>query len=338
MRSTYIKKMPEMAVRLWSEPESTVPAAESPRIFAPVTLPVSVIIPVRNEGRNLRRCLESLRGAGEVYVIDSQSTDHSAEIARTCGSQVIQFYYRGGWPKKRQWALDMLPLQYQWVLLMDADEALTPALANEIKEAIRNPTIDGYYIGLDMFFLGRRLRHCGASFYKLSLFRHGRGGFECRAQHQDGSMCDMEVHEHVMVKGPTQKLKERLVHRNVESLSRYIQKHNEYSNWEAQVWRESGDDGTALPARLFGSQAGRRRWIRKKFFAAPGSPFLFTFYKYVLCLGFLDGVPGLIYCGLQGIQFFQIKAKMYEAQIAAREIRSVRPRELTIVKEPNVRH
>lgn len=330
--------MQEMAARLWSEPESTVLAADSPRVLPAVTLPVSVIVPVRNEGRNLRRCLESLRGAGEVYVIDSQSTDDSAEIARTCGSRVIQFYYRGGWPKKRQWALDMLPLQYEWVLLLDADEALTPALADEIKAAISNPKVDGYYIGLDMFFLGRRLRHCGASFYKLSLFRHGRGGFECRAQHQDGSMCDMEVHEHVMVNGPTQKLKERLVHRNVESLSRYIQKHNEYSNWEAQVWRESGRDRAELQARFFGTQAERRRWIRKKFFAVPGSSLLFMFYKYVLSLGFLDGAPGLIYCALQGIQFFQIKAKVYEARIAEREAVGRGLHALSIVKEFNVRH
>jgi glycosyltransferase involved in cell wall biosynthesis len=330
--------MHAMAAPLWSEPESRVPAADSPQSLPAVTLPISVIVPIRNEARNLRRCLESLRGAGEVYVIDSQSTDESAEIARTCGSRVIQFYYRGGWPKKRQWALDMLPLKYQWVLLLDADESLTPALADEIKAAIRNPTVDGYYIGLDVFFLGRRLRHCGASFYKMALFRHGKGGFECRAQHQDGSMCDMEVHEHVMVNGPTQKLKERLVHRNVESLSRYIKKHNEYSNWEAQVWRESGKQRAELRARLFGTQAERRRWIRKKFFRLPGSSLLFIFYKYVFCLGFLDGVPGLIYCGLQGIQFFQIKAKVYEAKIAERETSPRRVRELTIVKELNVRH
>ena len=153
--------MQEMAARLWSEPESTVLAADASQLLRAVTLPVSVIVPVRNEGSNLGRCLESLRGAGEVYVIDSQSSDNSAEIARTWGSRVIQFYYRGGWPKKRQWALDMLPLQYEWVLLLDADESLTPALADEIKAAIRNPEVNGYYIGLDMFFLGRRLRHCG---------------------------------------------------------------------------------------------------------------------------------------------------------------------------------
>jgi glycosyltransferase involved in cell wall biosynthesis len=330
--------MQELAARLWSEPESTVLAADVPRILPAVTLPISVIIPVRNESRNLRRCLESLRGAGELYVIDSQSTDGSVEIACASGSKVIQFYYRGGWPKKRQWALDMLPLQYEWVLLLDADESLTPALIDEIKTAIRNPEVDGYYIGLDMFFLGRRLRHCGATFYKLSLFRQGKGTFECRAQHQDSSMCDMEVHEHVIVNGATSKLKRRVVHRNVDSLYRYIQKHNEYSNWEAQVWRESGKERAELRARFFGSQAERRRWMRKKFFAMPGSSLLFMFYKYVLCLGFLDGIPGLIYCGLQGIQFFQIKAKLYEAKLGARDIVPIRSRELTILKDSNVRH
>ena len=140
----------------------------------------------------------------------------------------------------------------------------------------------------------------------------GKGSFECRAQHQDASMCDMEVHEHVMVSGATRKLKGRLLHRNVDTLSRYIQKHNEYSNWEAQVWRESDKDRPELQARFFGSQAERRRWLKKKLFAMPGSPVLLFFYRYVLRLGFLDGVPGLIYCGFQAVQMFHVKAKIYE--------------------------
>src|ERR1700730_11526527 len=126
--------MQELAApaHLWSQRGSTVLTADEPRDLPAVTLPVSVIVPVRNEGRNLRRCLESLCGAGDVYVIDSQSSDDSVEIAREFGAQVIQFHYHGGWPKKRQWALDMLPLRYEWVLLLDADESLTPALFFEI--------------------------------------------------------------------------------------------------------------------------------------------------------------------------------------------------------------
>jgi glycosyltransferase involved in cell wall biosynthesis len=109
-----------------------------------------------------------------VYVVDSQSTDNTVEIAESHGAKVVQFRCRGGWPKKRQWAMDSLPLSHKWVLLLHADEALTPELAQEIRQAIQDPNCNGYYPGLQMFFLGR-LRHCGASFWKLSLFRPVRG-------------------------------------------------------------------------------------------------------------------------------------------------------------------
>jgi len=277
-------------------------------------LPVSVIVAARNEARNLPRCLDSLRGVGEAYVIDSNSSDETAEIARLHGAKVVQFHYHGGWPKKRQWALDTLPLAYDWVFLVDADEALTPALAEEIRQAIGNSNCDGFYLPLQMIFLGRVLRHGDANFFKLSLFRHSKGRFECRLRDQDTSMCDMEVHEHVIVDGPTAKLRNPLLHHNVESLSRYIEKHNEYSNWEAGVWRQAQnhDQPPELRPSLFGNQAQRRRWLRKKFFDTPGSPVLFFLYKYLFRLGFLDGTPGLLYCALQGIQFFHIKAKIYE--------------------------
>ncbi len=275
-------------------------------------LPVSVIVPVRNEGHNLPRCLESLRGVGEVYVVDSQSSDETAEIARSFGAKVVQFHYRGGWPKKRQWAMDTLPLAHDWIFLVDADEALTPELADEIRQAIQDPARDGYYVALRMFFLGRVLRHGDAGFYKLSLFRRGKGHFECRLKDQDSSMADMEVHEHVVVDGESARLKNPLLHHNVESLSRSIQKHNEYSNWEARVWLQGMANSVELPPSLFGTQAQRRRWLRKIFFGLPGSPLLYFCYKYFLRLGFLDGVPGLIYCSFQGIQFFHIKAKIYE--------------------------
>ena len=127
-------------------------------------LPVSAIVAVRNEEKNLPCCLESLREVGEVYVIDSHSTDATPEIARTFGAKVIQFHYQGGWPKKRQWAMDNLPLGYDWIFLIDADEVLTLELAQEIRDAIRSPQAQGYYISLRMYFLGRILRHGDASF------------------------------------------------------------------------------------------------------------------------------------------------------------------------------
>ena len=278
------------------------------------TVPVSVIVPVRNEAKNLPRCLESLQGFGEVFVIDSQSEDATVEVARSHNAKVIQFFYKGGWPKKRQWALETLKFEYDWVLLIDADEAMTPNLAEEIRGVVKAGEADGYYIKLQMFFLHRRLRFSGANFWKMSLFRRAKGAYECRLKDQDTSMADMEVHEHVVINGRTAQLENPLIHHNVESLSRYIEKHNEYSNWEARVWL-NGEQESELRPSLFGVQAQRRRWLRKHFLGVPGSPLLFFLYKYVLCLGFLDGIPGLIYCGYQGIQFFNIKAKIYELYV-----------------------
>jgi glycosyltransferase involved in cell wall biosynthesis len=282
-------------------------------------LPVSVIVAARNEEKNLPRCLDALRAMGEVYVIDSQSTDATPEIARGHGAKVVQFHYQGGWPKKRQWAMETLPLAYDWILLLDADEALTAELEEEIRQAVvgtnTDPNINGYYISLRMYFLGRVLRHGGAGFWKLSLFRRGKGGYECRLKDQDPSMADMEIHEHVVVDGATARLKNPIAHRNVESLSRYIRKHDEYSNWEAKVWTE-GEVKGQLAASFFGTQAQRRRWLKTIFLRLPGSPLWFFLFKYLLSLGFLDGVPGLIYCGFQAVQVFHIKSKIYELQRA----------------------
>jgi glycosyltransferase involved in cell wall biosynthesis len=275
-------------------------------------LPLSVIIAARNEEKNLPRCLEALRDVGEVYVIDSGSTDATPEIARSLGAKVVQFHYQGGWPKKRQWAMDNLPLAFDWIFLLDADEVLTPELAEEIGRAIRDEHINGYYISLRMYFLGRVLRHGDAGFWKLSLFRRGKGRYECRLKDQDSSMADMEIHEHVVVDGATARLEDSLIHHNVESLSRYIRKHDEYSNWESRVLLQGPENSAELPPSLFGTQAQRRRWLKKNLYALPGSPVLLFLYRYLFRGGFLDGIPGLIYCGFQAVQMFHTKAKIYE--------------------------
>ncbi len=278
------------------------------------SVPVSVIIAARNEGRNLPRCLAALRDFGEVYVIDSQSTDGTAQIARDRGAHIIQFHYQGGWPKKRQWAMDTLPLVYEWILLLDADEIMTADLQQEICEAICDAAVNGYYICLEMRFMGRVLRHGDAGFWKMALIRRGRGHFECRLRDQNASMADMEVHEHVVVDGRTARLKQRLTHHNEEPLSRYIAKHNEYSNWESRVLLNGDGKDGELPAALLGTQAQQRRWFKKKLYRIPGSPVLLFLYRYIAQLGFLDGTPGLIYCAMQGIQMFHTKAKIWEMQ------------------------
>ena len=279
-------------------------------------LPVTVIIPVRNEARNLPRCLESLREIGEVIVVDSQSTDETCAIAESFGAKVVQFRYPGGWPKKRQWALDTLPLAYDWILLLDADEVMTTELSREIRQAIQNPGLVGYRVCLQMYFLGKLLRHCDASFWKLSLFRKGQARFECRLKDQNASMADMEVHEHLIADGPTSELRNPIVHHNFESLSRYIQKHDEYSNWEARVLTSGDENSEAIRGSLSGTQAQRRRWLKKNLYRVPGSPVFLFLYRYILRFGFLDGIPGLIYCTFQAVQMFHTKAKTYELRNA----------------------
>jgi len=318
--SSVIWEPPASGVLCCQRFNTAMQTIEEPKLLQPetptVSLPVSVIIPVRNEARNLPRCLESLCGAGEIYVIDSGSTDETVDIARSFDAKVVQFHYHGGWPKKRQWAMDTLPLAYDWILLLDADEVLTPESVEEIRQVIQEPHCNGYYFALRMYFLGRVLRYGDASFYTSPrLLRRGKGRFECRFKDQDASMGDMEAHERVVVEGETAKLQNPLVHHNVNSLSRYILKHDEYSNWEAQVWQAGENSYDELQPSLFGTQAQRRRWLKKNCLGLPGSPVLFFLYKYFLRLGFLDGVPGLIYCGFQGIQFFHIKAKIYELRM-----------------------
>jgi glycosyltransferase involved in cell wall biosynthesis len=298
--------------------ETLAEVQKTDKSISTVKLPVSVIIPVRNEAKNLPHCLQALRDVGEVYVIDSQSTDETVEIARSYGVQVVQFHYQGGWPKKRQWAMDSLPIANDWILLLDSDEILTPALAEEIRQAVQNPRVDGYAILLRIDFLGRVLRHGDVGLWKLSLFRRGKGRYECRLKDQDVSMADMEVHEHVVVDGVTAKLRNPLTHHNVDSLSRYIRKHDEYSNWESRVLLRGGgdiEDHNELPPSLWGNQAQRRRWLKRQLYVLPGSPVLLFLYRYILRVGFLDGVPGLIYCGFQAVQMFHTKAKIFELKL-----------------------
>ncbi|MHB8216521.1 MAG: glycosyltransferase family 2 protein [Candidatus Sulfotelmatobacter sp.] len=292
----------------------TTEIATGSQLTSPNRLPITVIIPTRNEARHLGRCLEAARCCAQIYVVDSQSTDETVEIAHAFGAKVVQFHYEGGWPKKRQWALDSLDFETEWILLLDADEILTPPLADEIQQVIKHPGFQGYYVFLRLKFLGKALRFGDSGFWKLSLFRRGKGRFECRLRDQNQSMGDIEVHEHVVVDGRTGNLNHSLLHENVESLSRYITKHNEYSNWESRVLGQSMEQNRDLPPSLSGTQAQRRRWLKKWLYRVPGSPVLLFLYRYLFRLGLLDGVPGLIYCAFQSVQMFHTKAKIYELE------------------------
>ena len=276
-------------------------------------VPVSVLVPTRNESRNITRCLDPLRGwADEIVVVDSRSTDDTVEIAEAYGATVLQFDYAGGWPKKRQWALDTFDFRNEWILLLDADEILLGPIKNEIARAVAANDHDGYWLRFQLYFLGRQLRHGGFDLWKLFLFRKGKGRYERRLEKQDASMSDIEIHEHVIVDGRVGRLRSPVRHENWNSLYRYIEKHNEYSQWEAKVYHEGFDDD--LPPSLTGNQAQKRRWVKQFLVRVPGFPLITFFYHYFVRLGFLDGRVGLIYCGLKATQRFHAKAKLYELQ------------------------
>lgn len=284
------------------------------------TIDISVLVPAKNEVRNIGRCLKALEDwADEIVVVDSQSTDGTVELAQKHGAKALQFHYKGGWPKKRQWALDNYAFRHDWILLLDADEIVTPELKEEISKAIQDPQFDGYGIRLEIVFLGRQLKHGGMDFYKTALFKKGRGCFEKRLERQDQSMSDIEIHEHVAVDGALGRLKNAIRHENFNTLDRYIVKHNEYSNWEAKVHLEGEE--TEIKPSPFGTQAQKRRWLKNTFRMFPGSSFLRFFHSYILRLGFLDGRAGLIYCMFKGVQVFHTKAKIHELELAARRRR-----------------
>src|SRR3954466_14522977 len=123
-------------------------------------VPVSILIPIKNEAANLPRCLESVAWADEIFVVDSQSTDGSQRIAGEYGAQVVQFRFNGTWPKKKNWALENLPFKHEWVFILDADEVLPPTAEQEFAQAIANPGgMAGYWINRLFMFMGKWLRH-----------------------------------------------------------------------------------------------------------------------------------------------------------------------------------
>ncbi len=121
-------------------------------------VPLSVLIPVKNEAANLPRCLAAVAWAAEIFVVDSTSTDGTQGIAEQHGAKVVQFQYGGGWPKKKEWSLRHLPFTHDWVLLLDADEVMPPGAEYEIRQIVADTSrriYSGYWINRRFFFLGQ---------------------------------------------------------------------------------------------------------------------------------------------------------------------------------------
>ena len=138
-------------------------------------LPITAIIAARNEERNIPRCLRSLARAEAICLIDSGSQDATGTIATNMGANVIQFHYGGGYPKKRQWALDTLDISSPWVMLVDGDEVVPHELWEEIAAEIESTSCNAFLVTKGFHFLGRRLRFGGFSHCAVILFPAGPG-------------------------------------------------------------------------------------------------------------------------------------------------------------------
>lgn len=279
-------------------------------------IPVSVLIPAKNEEANLPACLTSVQRADEVFIVDSQSTDKSAEIAKNYGANIVQFNFNGRWPKKKNWSLDNLPFRNEWVLIVDCDERITPELWEEIAQAIQDEEYTGYYLNRRVFFLGKWIRHGGKyPDWNLRLFKHKQGRYENLNTEDIPNTGDNEVHEHVILQGKVGYLKNDMLHEDFRDLYHWLERHNRYSNWEARVYYNlltgQGDSGT-IGANLFGDAVQRKRFLKKVWVHLPFKPFLRFILFYIIQRGFLDGKAGYIYARLLSQYEYQIGVKLYE--------------------------
>jgi glycosyltransferase involved in cell wall biosynthesis len=279
-----------------------------PSVDGPV--PISFLLPIKNEAGNLPRCLDAVRWADEIFVVDSHSTDATVQIAEAHGAQVVQFDFNGTWPKKKNWALENLPFRNEWVFILDADEVLPPAAQQEFARVIANAgDIAGYWINRRFMFMGRWLRHSYYPNWNLRLFRHSLGRYE-KLTDADTHSGDNEVHEHVIVQGPTGRLHSEMDHYAFPSVEVFVEKHNRYSNWEARV---SADRQLARSSgELRSRPVERRRKLKRLSQHVPFRPLLRFLYIYVWQKGFLDGREGYYFARLHATYEFLSIAKTYE--------------------------
>jgi len=273
-------------------------------------VPVSVIVPIKNEATNLARCLSSVGWADEIFVVDSQSTDSSINIAQEHGAQVVQFHFSGTWPKKKNWALQNIPFRNEWVFILDADEVLPPEAREEFARVIAGAgNVVGFWINRRFMFMGRWLRHSYYPNWNLRLFRHALGRYE-KLTDADTRSGDNEVHEHVIVAGPTGSLRCEIDHYAFPSIEVFVEKHNRYSNWEARV---SADRLLLRSAvQIQSGPVGRRRKLKQFSQHLPCRPLLRFLYVYLWQKGFLDGREGYYFARLHAYYEFLSLAKTYE--------------------------
>ncbi len=252
---------------------------------------LSFLIPTFNEEKNLPFCLESCGFADRVFVIDSGSTDRTREIAQSYGALFVYHPWEG-YACQKNWGLDNLPISIDWVFILDADEAITPPLQDELvtlatgKVKTENT---GFYVNRYFLWQGREIRHCGYyPSWNLRFFRHGMARYEER-----------EVHEHMIVDGPVGYLKGEMRHEDRRGREYIWKKHLRYAELEAREMIKvvKNKTGAGLKPSFLGNSLERRRAIKESIWPHLPAKWLLRFlYMYFLKFGFMDGSAGLDMC------------------------------------------
>ena len=281
--------------------------------------PIAIVIPTKNEEVNLPFALASVKDwAREVFVLDSGSSDRTQQVAEENGATFVYHPWEG-YARQKNWGLDNLPITAPWVFILDADETITPELANELQKIAGADACpeNGFYINRYLIFLGKRIKHCGYyPSWNVRFFRKGKARYEER-----------QVHEHMIVDGPVGYLRGHMEHHDRRGLDHFIAKHNLYSTLEAsELFRIRQDlaKGT-IQFSFRGGPIERRRWIKHKVWPrVPARSLVRWFYMYVLQAGFLDGRAGFHLCKLLADYEHQITLKLAEMKKSGSAVVSVR--------------
>jgi glycosyltransferase involved in cell wall biosynthesis len=246
------------------------------------------IVPVLNEEQNLEACIASFGEiCNEIIVVDSGSTDRTVEIARRFTERV----YVRPWVDYRTFLKFAMPhARYRWLLIVDADERLTPTLRKEIRERVDGEGAGavGFRMKRSSHFMGRRIRYSGwQNDFVYRCFKKGKGGPRER-----------EAHPGIVIDGPIEPLDGLLLHFPYPTLEDYLAKFNRYTSGAARDRLKRGK---------------RARWIDR--FLSPPARFLRT---YFLRFGFLDGYPGFVLSALGAFYVFMRYTKMWQFQNAER--------------------
>jgi acetyltransferase-like isoleucine patch superfamily enzyme/glycosyltransferase involved in cell wall biosynthesis len=269
---------------------------------------IEIIIPVKNEEENLPYALAGvIEWADKVWVVDSESTDNTCEIARKIGAEVVVQPWLG-YAKQKNWAIDNLDIQSEWIFILDADEMILPKLKEELLAIASRPLHEtkesAFNINRYFVFLDKRIRHCGYyPSWNVRFFKNGKARYENR-----------EVHEHMIVDGKIGKLRGHMEHNDRRGLELYLSKYNQYSTLEAKEIIDQPVKGSfTIEGKLFGNVQQRRRWVKRNIYPWLPTKWLFRFiWMYGIKLGFLDGITGLRFCLFISTYEIFISLKMIE--------------------------